>query len=122
MRRLPLLLVPVAIVAGLGFLGVTTPDTGGGDERAAPVDGAVDIADFAFDPGGASVPAGTAVTWTNRDGSPHSIQDDSGMDLFPESDELGSGDSFTFTYPEPGTYAYICGIHNYMQGTVTVTG
>jgi plastocyanin len=127
MRRYGLLVLPLLIVVGLGFVGVTVAGGGdGGDDPAdtagAPAsDGAVTIADFAFDPVDATVPAGTAVTWTNTDGSPHSIQDDSGQELFAESDDLDGGDTFSFTYEQPGTYDYICGIHNYMRGTVTVS-
>lgn len=117
MRRSWLLVLPLLIVAVLGVVGVTT--SGGGDDPP-PVDGGVTIADFAFDPVDVTVPAGTDVTWTNTDGSPHSIQDDSGTELFPESEDLDRGDAFTFAYAEPGTYPYICGIHNYMRGTVTV--
>jgi plastocyanin len=124
MRRYGLLVLPLLVVVVLGFVGVTVAGGGGGDDdRTADspaADGAVTIADFAFDPVDVTVPAGTAVTWTNTDGSPHSIQDDSGMDLFPESDDLGNGDSFSFTFAQAGTYNYICGIHNYMRGTVTV--
>ena len=125
MRRYGLLVIPLLIVVALGFVGVTLAggdDDGGGEASsdAPAADGAVQIADFAFDPVDVTVPAGTAITWTNTDGSPHSIQDDSGMDLFPESDDLETSDTFSFTYAEPGTYAYICGIHNYMRGSVTV--
>ena len=124
MRRYGILVLPLLIVVVLGFVGVTTsdpPDDEASGPGAAATDGAVTIANFDFGPMDASVPAGTQVTWTNQDGSPHSIQDDTGDELFPESDELGEGDTFSFTYAEPGTYAYLCGIHNYMQGTVTVT-
>jgi plastocyanin len=79
----------------------------------------VAIVDFAFDPAELTVPAGTTVTWTNEDDSPHSIQDDSELGA-DESADLGPGDSFELTYDEPGTYAYLCGIHNYMTGSVTV--
>ena len=125
MRRFGLLVLPLLIVVVVGYVGVTASGGGGDDEAsdgsgAPAADGAVAIADFAFDPVDATVPAGTAVTWTNTDGSPHSIQDDSGRELFPESEDLGNGDTFSFTYDEAGTYEYICGIHNYMRGTVTV--
>jgi plastocyanin len=123
MRRYGLLLLPLLIVVALGYVGVTLAggDDGGEASTEAPAgDGAVRIADFAFDPVDVTVPAGTEVTWTNTDGSPHSIQDDSGRDLFAESDDLATDDTFSFAYPEPGTYPYICGIHNYMRGTVTV--
>ena len=123
MRRYGILVLPLLIVVVLGFVGVTTssPPAEEAGGQAASADGAVTISNFRFGPMDATVPAGTPVTWTNQDGSPHSIQDDSGQELFPESDELDQGDTFAFTYAEPGTYAYLCGIHNYMQGTITVT-
>jgi plastocyanin len=37
------------------------------------------------------------------------------------SDDLGEGDAFSFTFDQPGSFPYICGIHNYMRGTVTVS-
>jgi plastocyanin len=121
MRRYGLLVLPLLVVAGIGFLGVTVPGGDDADQAAPPADGSVTIANFAFDPVDVTVPAGTPVTWTNADGSPHSIQDDSGQDLFPESQDLEHDDAFSYTYAQPGTYAYLCGIHNYMRGSVTVT-
>ncbi|MBW3548634.1 MAG: cupredoxin domain-containing protein, partial [Actinobacteria bacterium] len=59
------------------------------------------------------------VTWTNQDSAAHTVKDSG--DLFPESDELAQGDTFEFTYDTPGEYPYICGIHEYMKGTVTVS-
>ena len=81
--------------------------------------GAVAIADFAFMPSPVRVPPGGTVTWTNNDDSPHSVRDTSPM-ATPESKSLNKGDTFSITYPKPGTYPYVCGIHNYMQGSVEV--
>lgn len=126
MRRLLLLMLPLLVIALIGFVGVSTD--GASEDDAAPTgsggpgNGTVAIEGFAFAPEDLTVAAGTEVTWTNGDGSPHSIQDDSGEELFEESEDLDDGDSFGFTYERPGEYAYLCGIHNYMQGTVTVTG
>ena len=33
---------------------------------------------------------------------------------------LGQGASYSATFSTPGTYAYLCGIHNSMTGTVVV--
>ena len=38
----------------------------------------------------------------------------------PESKHLAKGETFSITYAKPGTYDYICGIHNYMTGSVSV--
>ncbi|WP_232216907.1 plastocyanin/azurin family copper-binding protein [Methanohalobium evestigatum] len=36
------------------------------------------------------------------------------------SPNLQQGDSFSHTFDEEGTYDYICTIHPYMEGAVTV--
>ena len=81
---------------------------------------AVAIVDFAFSPLDAEVPAGTKVTWTNKDDAPHNVQDLSELNT-PISPEMKKGDTFSITYTKPGTYKYICGLHNYMTGSVKVT-
>lgn len=77
------------------------------------------IEGFSFDPMEIEVAPGTTVTWTNKDSAPHTVEDSGG--LFPESDDLAEGDTFSFTYDTPGEHPYICGIHPYMKGTVTVS-
>lgn len=84
-------------------------------------DAAVTITDFAFSPSPVTVPAGGTVTWTNNDEAAHSIRDTSPK-ASPESESLKRGDTFSITYPGPGTYPYVCGIHDYMQGSVEVKG
>ena len=80
----------------------------------------VEIAEFAFGPADAVVPVGTTVTWTNNDGFDHTIV--AANDAFPESPSLGDGATYSFTFTEPGTYPYICGIHPQMRGTIVVEG
>lgn len=79
----------------------------------------VHIVDFAFVESTLAVPVGTTVRWVNDDQFDHSIvADDESFD----SGDLGTGDQFDQTFAQPGTYAYICGIHPYMAGTIEVTG
>ncbi len=92
------------------------PEGAAGDAGAGP---AVAIEQFEFQPGEVKVAAGTTVTWTNEDTVAHTVQDEG--ELFPESDDLAKGQTFSFTYETPGSYPYICGIHPYMKGTVTVS-
>ena len=113
-----------ATAAGDGDAATTAAETsetsaapGGGaapDADAAPE---IDIVDFAFAPEGLVVAAGTTVTWTNKDDATHSVADSA---LDEESDDMAQGDTFEITYDEAGEYPYVCGIHNYMKGTVTV--
>jgi plastocyanin len=43
-------------------------------------------------------------------------------DLTFRSDSLDQGSTFDFTFDTPGEFAYVCGIHPQMSGTITVTG
>lgn len=94
-------------------------DAGSTDSSESVETTEVEIADFTFTPGAITVAAGDTVTWTTSDSSPHTVKDQSDAEL-AESDDLRDGDTFELTYDEPGEYPYICGIHNYMTGTVTV--
>ena len=93
--------------------GDTTTTTGG----AAAEPGSVLIAEYAFDPTPVTVQAGETVTWTNDDDFAHTTTSDD--DLW-DSDDIATGASFEFTFDEPGTYAYHCAIHNFMEGEVVV--
>ena len=79
----------------------------------------VQIANFAFGPADLSVSKGTTVTWTNGDAVQHSIVAD---DLSFHSDALGKGSTFVERFDTTGQFAYTCGIHPRMSGTITVTG
>jgi plastocyanin len=93
----------------------------------------VAIEDFQFQPDEVTVAAGESVTWANRDGTTHSVwsEERSTGERVWESvgaeptarapENLAEGDASTCAFPEPGTYAYLCGIHNSMLGTVVVT-
>lgn len=88
-------------------------------DGAAVVDGeaSVAIVDFAFAPAKITVAAGTTVRWTNEDGVPHSID---GGDLGFESAAFEGGETYDVVYEEVGEHPYVCGIHEYMRGTVVV--
>jgi amicyanin len=85
----------------------------------APVgDTAVSITDFAFVPAALTVKVGDAVTWTNHDEEPHTVAAGDGSFHSPGMDTNGT---FSFTFTEAGTFDYVCSIHPFMHGTVTVT-
>jgi plastocyanin len=69
-------------------------------------------------PGMSGMPAMTTVTWTNKDEDPHTVVDDGGVF---RSRALGSGSTYSFTFPTAGTFDYICSIHPFMHGSVVVT-
>jgi plastocyanin len=85
------------------------------DEQRRP--GSISIAEFAFDPRSAKVTAGSEVVWTNDDPAEHTV---TAVDGSFGSDTLGSGESFSHRFSEPGTYEYRCAIHPEMTGRVQV--
>jgi plastocyanin len=93
-----------------------TATTGGAGEAAGSFE--IEIADFQFGPADAVVPVGTEVVWLNNDTDVHSII--STGDLFASSDNFDPGESYAVTFTDPGTYAYTCGVHPFMEGTVIV--
>ncbi|HVW33337.1 MAG TPA: cupredoxin domain-containing protein [Acidimicrobiia bacterium] len=122
----PILAVMIAVLA-LGACGKNDKK----DDEATPAstpasaqgplsgNAPVDIVNYEFKPQKVVVKAGTTVTWTNRDTAIHDIKDTSPL-ATPQSKDLAKGDTFTITYAQPGTYSYICGIHQYMTGSVEV--
>ena len=77
------------------------------------------IDNFAFGPTTLTVKRGTTVTWINKDGDAHTVTAVGAKPLFG-SNPLDTGESFSFTFSQPGTYAYFCKIHPTMKGVVVV--
>ena len=75
------------------------------------------IKNFAFSPDAVTVKMGSSVTWTNDDGFAHSVKSRDGSFV---SGDLDQGQTYTTTFATPGTFAYVCGIHSFMTGTVVV--
>jgi plastocyanin len=105
-----LLAVFVAAVGSLSQVGPTAAHQG------AAVD--ISVVDFAFEPGTVSVPVGATVTWTNTGARPHTVTADDGTF---DSGRLDPGEQFSQTFDQPGTFAYHCGFHPEMQGSIVVT-
>lgn len=83
----------------------------------------VKMAGAGFRPQTITVPAGTTVTWVHVDNTEdsawwwHSAVSDTG--LF-DSGSLFIGNTFSYTFIEPGTYGYHCDNHPYRVGIVIV--
>ncbi|MEJ2202793.1 MAG: cupredoxin family copper-binding protein [Gemmatimonadota bacterium] len=77
----------------------------------------IDIANLNFSQADVMVDVGTTVVWTNRDPLHHSVTaEEGGFD----SDLIDPRGSFALTFDAPGTYAYHCTPHPFMQGRVVV--
>lgn len=77
----------------------------------------VTIDNFTFSPATLTVEKGTDVTWTNHDDIPHSIVL-TGPNV--RSKALDTDKSYTYKFEKAGTFAYICGLHPHMKGTIVV--
>ncbi len=138
-RRTPLAVVLlIASVLALGACGDDDGDDATGPTTPPPDQvqvSTVSIQGQAFEPQSITIPVNNQVEWTNNDltdpasagtGSSDSnpaatqhavVFDDGSFDSGP----LEGLSTATFTFLEPGTYAYHCSIHPSMTGTVVVT-
>jgi plastocyanin len=129
-----MLLRPSSFVMAAGLAVAAGCGSGGGGGTANQVT----IADFTFTPSMLTVKAGSAVTWTNRGPSAHTVTSDTmvfeSMNLSAPvaGDPYGGGGmaagTFQFTFNTPGTYAYHCSLHpptmpaySGFTGTIVVT-
>jgi LPXTG-motif cell wall-anchored protein len=80
-------------------------------------DPGVTIADFHFSPATTTIHAGDTITWSNSGPSSHTATASNGSF---NTGILKKGQSASHTFTQPGTYAYVCQIHSFMHGTITV--
>ena len=80
-------------------------------------DAMVQIDNYKFAPARLTVKAGTSVTWRNEDDIPHTVASTTRMF---KSKALDTDDAFSFTFTEPGTYAYFCSLHPHMTAMIVV--
>lgn len=87
----------------------------------------VTIEGFSFGPPAAAVAVGTTVTWTNKDGTAHTVTSGTlpgagSVSGVPDGkfDQMvdGQGGTFTFTFAQAGTVTYFCRFHSNMRGSV----
>ena len=135
MRKLLAILL-LTLIAAVACGGDSDPE---GGESAAPEAAAaqVELKAIAFTPSELEISTGTTVTWTNEDegvahtvtsgkakkeGVPGISEDRPGKPDGVFNQELPeAGDTYEFTFDEPGTYKYFCAIHAPMTGTIVVT-
>src|SRR5687767_16015460 len=79
-----------------------------------------------FVPTEASVPAGSAVTWSNDDSTIHTVveggpQGGAAGDPAFDSSIIAPGATWEHTFDAAGEFDYYCSLHPFMTGKVTVT-
>jgi plastocyanin len=77
----------------------------------------VSIDNFSFVPSPLEIYAGTQATWINKDDVPHTVVS---TDHKFKSQALDTGEKFSFTFQDPGTYEYFCSVHPKMTGKIIV--
>jgi plastocyanin len=77
----------------------------------------VNIDNFSFTPMEMTIPAGSQVTWINKDDVPHTVVS---VDHKFKSQALDTDEKFSFTFSNPGTYEYFCSVHPKMTGKIIV--
>ena len=71
-----------------------------------------------FSPNPVEVKVGETVTWINDDSGRHTVISKDGVF---NSELMGRGQSFSYTFDKAGEYPYSCSPHPNMVGTVVVT-
>ena len=113
MRRF-VTIATVALVA-IGVLAADKPK----DDKKPPADqpASVSIKNMAFSPATVNVKAGGTVTWTNNDDRDHSVV---ASDNSFKSGNISAGATYERKFTRAGKFAYTCGYHPRMRGTVVV--
>jgi nitrite reductase (NO-forming) len=93
------------------------------------------IENYAYTPADLTINVGTTVTWINKDQVGHTVTEGvpesakaAAQRIFDSSNEVSTGkptvmqpgESWSFTFTQPGIYDYYCIPHPYMRGHITV--
>ena len=103
------------------FTALAIAGCGSGDDSATNSSGqpqVVDISDYTYKPETITVPAGTKVTFVNRDSTAHTAtaKQQGAFDTQP----IQPGKRATVSLSAPGKFVYYCVFHPFMKGTVEV--
>jgi plastocyanin len=85
---------------------------------AQTADVTVKIRNFKFEPANLAIAVGKTVQFINLDEEPHTATATEGAF---NSKALDTNQTRNYTATKPGTYPYICSVHPFMKGTLTVT-
>jgi plastocyanin len=96
---------------------VARPSVTASTAQSSTATAEVTIDNFSFRPQSLTVAAGTTVTWTNRDDTPHTVVSDDGVF---KSKARDTDEKFSYMFDQAGTYPYHCSLHPKMTGQVVV--
>jgi plastocyanin len=119
-RRFSPVLVLLAVVVLFAGCGSSSSAT----KQASPPGKAsttIVIKNFGFQPPSLTVTAGATVSVHNEDSTSHTLTAAAGHPPLFDTGDIAAGATTTFKAPAtPGTYQYICTIHQFMHGVLTV--
>jgi plastocyanin len=129
-RRILTGVLAASVLVVLGGAILLATDGGGGAATARPSGSSagsstaaassvhITISNFMFHSMSVTVKPGAAVTVTNKDSATHTLTATGGEF---NTGNITQNQTKTFRAPmKPGTYSYICNIHQYMTGTIVV--
>jgi plastocyanin len=136
---LPALLAVLVACSGSTPAAPDEPMSGSDNAAVEPAPNEVVTLSLQFMPEDITVPVGTTVTWRNGESIGHTITSGAWGDVNESTDLRGSqtadglfdhalapmgqeGDTFSFTFDEPGEYLYFCLPHLTMNARVIVEG
>ena len=115
----------VAMYVLSGNMNMGVEGSGNGQESATPIPNNSKVVKIvgnagsnSFSPDPVEVKAGETVTWINDDSGRHTVTSKDGVF---DSELMGKGQSFSYTFGKAGEYPYFCEPHPNMVGTVVVT-
>jgi plastocyanin len=130
--------VAATVLLGLGAAGcgssssssspatTVAPAAGGSPTTAAPsgttaaaAAGTITIQSFNFKPNPATAKVGDTLTISNQDSTAHTFTADDGSF---DTKAIDAGSKATVKLTKAGTISYHCNIHQFMKGTITVSG
>jgi plastocyanin len=107
-----------ALVLASGCSSSSSPSSpSNGTSVSIPV-GASNLGASGYSPNPVNVTAGTTVTWTNSDATPHTATSDT-AGIF-DSGSIQPGGTFSMMLQTKGTMTYHCTLHAGMVGTIIV--
>lgn len=110
----------IASVAALSGCGSSSHAATAPTSSPASAGATIVIKNFAFVPSTLTVSPGEKVTVRNTDSATHTVTSTAATKAF-DTGNINPGQTVTFTAPNvTGSYAYICQIHQFMHGTLTV--
>jgi plastocyanin len=96
-----------------------SPQAGTQPQASSPTAVAtVKIHNFKFEPPTAAIAVGETIQFINLDEEPHTATSTDGTF---NSKALDTNQTWNYTATKPGTFPYICSVHPFMKGSLTVT-